>query len=113
MEHCGKKNKKIPTKGIWVAGSHIQRQFILFLIIKRQIKNCCIKNLNSIIWLRASSICGIFFGKQIKISIFGGIPKFLKLIVFGQNLAKFGSFRHFMAVALAMVKNMLKARLKS
>jgi hypothetical protein len=54
-----------------------------------------------------------FFGKKIKISIFGGIPKFLKLIVFGQNLAKFGSFRHFLGVALAMVKNMLKARLKS
>jgi hypothetical protein len=30
--------------------------------------------------------------KKIKISIFGGISKFLKLIVFGQILTKFGSF---------------------
>jgi hypothetical protein len=33
-----------------------------------------------------------FFLKQIKISNFGGISKFLKLIVFGQILTKFASF---------------------
>jgi hypothetical protein len=32
------------------------------------------------------------FLKKIKISIFGGISKFLKLIVFGQILTRFGSF---------------------
>jgi hypothetical protein len=36
-----------------------------------------------------------FFWKIIKISIFGGISKFLKQIVFGQILAKFGSFGQF------------------
>jgi hypothetical protein len=34
----------------------------------------------------------VFFYKNIKISISSGISKFLKLIVFGQILAKFGSF---------------------
>jgi hypothetical protein len=37
----------------------------------------------------------LFFWKKIKISIFGGISKFLKLIVFGQILTKFGNFRLF------------------
>jgi hypothetical protein len=33
-----------------------------------------------------------FFLKRIKISIFGGISKFHRLIVFGQILTRFGSF---------------------
>jgi hypothetical protein len=40
----------------------------------------------------ASSIFKSSFLKKIKISIFGGISKFLKLIVFGQNLAVLGRF---------------------
>jgi hypothetical protein len=35
--------------------------------------------------------------RNTKISIFGGISKFLKLIVFGQILANFGSFGQFWA----------------
>jgi hypothetical protein len=38
---------------------------------------------------------GSFFLKKIKISIFGGISKFLKLIVFGKILTKFGSLGNF------------------
>jgi hypothetical protein len=41
---------------------------------------------------------GFFFLKKIKISIFGGISKFLKLIVFGQILTKFDSFGLFWAI---------------
>jgi hypothetical protein len=41
--------------------------------------------------------------KKIKISIFGGISKFLKLIVFGQILTKFGCFGLFWADSIAMV----------
>ena len=44
----------------------------------------------------------LFFPKKIKISIFGGIPKFLKLIVFRQILIEFG-FRQFWANSAAMV----------
>ena len=44
-----------------------------------------------------------FFLKKMKISIFGGISKFLKLIVFGQILAKFGTFGQFWADLAAMV----------
>jgi succinate-acetate transporter protein len=40
--------------------------------------------------------------KKIKISIFGGISKFLKLIVFGQILTNFGSFGLFWADSAAM-----------
>jgi hypothetical protein len=40
----------------------------------------------------------IFFVRKNKISIFGGISKFLKLIIFGQILTKFDSFRQFWAV---------------
>jgi hypothetical protein len=49
-----------------------------------------------------------FFLKKIKISNFGGILKFLKLIVFGQILTKFGSFGLFSAnsAAMAAVDNM-------
>jgi hypothetical protein len=53
--------------------------------------------------------------KNTKISIFGGISKFLKLIVFEQILAGFGSFRLFWTdfVALAVADNMPKFWLKS
>jgi hypothetical protein len=34
----------------------------------------------------------IYIYEKHQILIFGGISKFLKLIVFGQNLAKFGNF---------------------
>jgi hypothetical protein len=46
----------------------------------------------------ASSTYGSFFLKKIKISIFDGISKFLKLIwaKFWQNLAIIGSFGHIM-----------------
>jgi hypothetical protein len=40
--------------------------------------------------------------KDTKISIFGGISKFLKLIIFGQILAKFGSFGQFWADSTAL-----------
>jgi hypothetical protein len=45
----------------------------------------------------ASCTYKIFFGKKIKISIFGGISKFLKLIVFGQISTKFDKFGLFWA----------------
>jgi hypothetical protein len=43
-----------------------------------------------------------FFLKKIKISNFGGISKFLKLIGFGQILTKFGYFGLFWADSGAM-----------
>jgi succinate-acetate transporter protein len=45
---------------------------------------------------------------QSKISIFGGISEFLKLIVFGQILANFGSFGQIWPhyVALTVVDSM-------
>jgi hypothetical protein len=53
--------------------------------------------------------------KNTKISIFGGISKFLKLIVFGQILANFGSFGQIWVdfASLAMADSMPKLRLKS
>ena len=55
-----------------------------------------------------SSTYKIFIFKKIKISIFGGISKFLKLIVFGQILTKFACFGLFWAnsVAMAVADNM-------
>jgi hypothetical protein len=46
--------------------------------------------------------------KKIKISIFGGISKFLKVIVFGQILTKFGYFGLFWvdSTAMAMADSM-------
>ena len=44
----------------------------------------------------------IIFLKNIKISSFGSISKFLKLIVFGQILTKFSSFGQFWANSIAM-----------
>jgi hypothetical protein len=52
------------------------------------------------------NIQDIFFLKKVKISIFGGISKFFKLIVFGHILTKFGSFGLFWA-AMAVVDSML------
>jgi hypothetical protein len=53
--------------------------------------------------------------KKTKISIFGGISKFLKLIVFGQNLANFGNFGQIWAnfAALTMADSMPQLGLKS
>jgi hypothetical protein len=53
-----------------------------------------------------------FFLKNTKISVFGGISKFLELIVFGQILAVFGEFWADFAI-LAMADSMLKLWLKS
>jgi hypothetical protein len=44
----------------------------------------------------------ILFWKKNKISSFGGISKFVKLIVFGQILTKFGSFGQFWANSTTM-----------
>jgi hypothetical protein len=49
-----------------------------------------------------------FFLEKTRISIFGGISKFLELIVFGQILAIWADFP-----ALAMADNMPELRLKS
>jgi hypothetical protein len=53
--------------------------------------------------------------KNTKISIFGGISKFLKLIVFGQILADLGSFGQIWAdsPALIVADSMLQLGLKS
>jgi hypothetical protein len=69
-------------------------------------KNCCIENPNCehIVWC-LFFIENLFFWKKIKISIFGGISNFLKLIVFGQFWAD--------STALIVVESMPKARLKS
>jgi hypothetical protein len=48
-------------------------------------------------------------------SIFGGISKFLKLIVFGQILAIFGNCQQYQAnfATLKLVESMPEAKLKS
>jgi hypothetical protein len=53
--------------------------------------------------------------KNTKISIFGGISKFFKLIVFGQILADFGSSGQIWVdyVALIVADNMPQLGLKS
>jgi hypothetical protein len=53
--------------------------------------------------------------KKTKISIFGGISKFLKLIVIGQISVNFGNFWEFWAnfAALAVVDSMPELQLKS
>jgi hypothetical protein len=50
----------------------------------------------------------LFFLKKIKISIFGGISKFLKLIVFGQILTVLGCFGQFWgdSATMAVANNM-------
>jgi hypothetical protein len=57
---------------------------------------------------------GLFL-KKTKISIFGGISKFLELVVFGQILVVLGSFRQFWAdfAALVVHGSMSKLHLKS
>jgi hypothetical protein len=56
-----------------------------------------------------------FFWKNIKFSIFGGISKILKLIVFGQISSKLGRFGYFWVeiATLAIDESMPEARLKS
>jgi hypothetical protein len=54
-----------------------------FFIFFKSIQNLCVLN---------------FFFENIKISIFGGISKFFKLIVFGELLAKFGNCGQFWAI---------------
>jgi hypothetical protein len=52
-----------------------------------------------------------FFEEKIKISVFDGISKSFKLIVFGQILTKFGRFGLFWADSTAMaVANSLKGK---
>ena len=105
-KRCGTLKKTLfPTRGY--AETHIQRPFFdnkkgiqKIVVLKIQTVRTC---------FGASSTYRIFFFlKKVKISIFGGISKFLKLIVFGQNLTKFGNFGQFwadlavMAVAIRM-----------
>jgi hypothetical protein len=58
-----------------------------------------------------------FFYKEnkIKISNFGGISKFLELIVFGQILTKFGGFRQFWVdlATMAMADSMSSFKRKT
>jgi hypothetical protein len=75
-----------------------------FLTIERHTKDYCIENPNGehMLWC-VFYIQDFLFLKKIKISIFGGITKFLKLIVFG----KFGSFGQFWADSTTMVNTEL------
>jgi hypothetical protein len=63
----------------------------------------------------ASSTHRISLKKKTKISIFGGISKFLNLIVFGQILANFGNFGQIWAdfATLAVADSMPEVWLKS
>jgi hypothetical protein len=64
-----------------------------FLTILKAHQNCVLKIQIASTYFGASSTYKIsFFLKNIKISIFGGISKFLKLIVLGQISAKFDNF---------------------
>jgi hypothetical protein len=87
---CGTlRKKKISTRKY--AEIHIQRPFFdnkksiqKIVLLKFQMVRTCFS---------ASSTYKIFFfEKKVKISIFGGISKFFKLIVFGHILPNFGSF---------------------
>jgi hypothetical protein len=57
----------------------------------------------------------VFFREKTKISILGGISKFLELIVYGQILADLGNFGQIWAnfATLAMADSMPKLHLKS
>jgi hypothetical protein len=85
-KRCGTLREKLfSTRGC--AEIHIQRPFFdnrkgiqKKIVLKIQTESTC---------FGASSTYKNFFLKKSKISIFGGISKFLKLIVFG---TKFGSF---------------------
>jgi hypothetical protein len=94
---------------------HKQRPF--FWQSKRHLKNYCIKNSNSehMHWclFYTHTLC---FLKNIKISNFGGISKFLKLIVWhGQILANFDDFGLIWAssATLPMDDNMAQYELKT
>jgi hypothetical protein len=64
-----------------------------FLTIKKGIQKIVVLKIQMVnTCFGASSTYGDFLNKKTLKSIFGCISKFLKLIVFGQNLAKFGSF---------------------
>jgi hypothetical protein len=79
------------TKGY--AEIYIQRLF--FDIEKRIWKIFCIENPNGVHMLWCPFYTWKFlFMKKTKISVFGGISKFLELIVFGQILVVLGSFWH-------------------
>jgi succinate-acetate transporter protein len=87
-----------------------------FLTIKKTYKYYCIEIQTVNIYSSASSINQNFlFLRNTKIIIFGGISEFLKLIVFGQILADFGSFGQFWAefVALTMADSMPQLGVKS
>jgi hypothetical protein len=73
---------------------HIQRPFFdiekgIWKILVLKIQTVCTR------FDVRSTHGSLFFLKRTKISIFGGIAKFLELIVFGQILAILGSFRQF------------------
>jgi hypothetical protein len=82
-------------------------------------ENPCIENPNGMHMILCPLYTWKAFSlKKTKISIFGGISKFLKLIVFGQIFTILGSFRQFWAnlgrlAKLVMVGSMPKLRLKS
>jgi hypothetical protein len=86
---CGTLRKKLfSTRGH--DKIHIQRPFFdnkkgiqKIVVLKIQMVKTC---------FGTSSTYRNFFLKKIKISIFGGISKFLRLIVFGQILTNFGNF---------------------
>jgi hypothetical protein len=63
-------------------------------------ENSCIENPNSVHMLWCPSTHKSFLFKKTKILIFGGILKFLELIVFEQILVDLGSFRQFWAMAM-------------
>jgi hypothetical protein len=88
-KRCGTLKKKLfSTRGY--AEIHIQRPFF---DNKKGIQKIFVLKIQMVITcFGTSSTYRILFLKNIKISIFGGISKFLKLIVFGQILIKFGSF---------------------
>jgi hypothetical protein len=69
----------------------------IFWKLKRHKKICCIGNPNGEHMLGCIFYVHdfILFWKKNKISSFGGISKFVKLIVFGQILTKFASFEQF------------------
>ena len=77
-KRCGILRKKSFSKKGY-AEIHIQRMTYEFFILK--------KNQNHMPWLHF-----YLFLKNMKISNFGGILKFLKLIVFGQILAVLGRY---------------------
>jgi hypothetical protein len=68
-------------------------------------ENSCIENPNSVHMLWCPSTHKSFLFKKTKILIFGGISKFLELIVFGQIWVDFAT--------LAVADNMPKLGLKS